>query len=67
MKRYKTLKAFLNHLEWINEHSPHTMKGFQKLTDKQIEALAFLMAQLSNDLGDFERSSHKKTRRNKWK
>lgn len=52
MKKPKTIKGYLSCLKQIEEISPSTLKGFDKLTDKQKKNVFFLDAEISNGLGE---------------
>jgi len=55
MKEYRTVKGYLNAIKRLEHNQINCLKGFDKLTDKQKEALQYISGDISNGLGEFEK------------
>lgn len=50
----KTIKSYLSKIRNIEKISPMLLKGFEKLTTEQKEAIENMSAEISNLINEFE-------------
>jgi hypothetical protein len=57
MKKYKTIKGYINAIRRIECNGITCLKGYDKLSKAQQEALGVITAEISNTLGEFDDTS----------
>jgi len=51
---YRTVKGLINHLKKLEKNTVMDLKGYDKLSKEEKEALNVIMAELSNTIGEFD-------------
>ena len=57
MGKYKTIKGYVNAIRRLESNTIQNLKGYNKLSKEQKEALGYIGAEISNTLGEFDDTS----------